>query len=87
MDYPKFNLTPEEKETFISLILEIATVVEIPGKVKVVEQDPDDDAILETAIVGKVDYLVTGDPHLLDFKKFAGVKIITANEFLMISEI
>ena len=36
MDYPKFNFTEEQKAMFISIILEIATVVEISGKVKII---------------------------------------------------
>jgi len=82
MDYPKFNFTEEQKATFVSIILEIATMVEITGKVKVIIDDPDDNAILETAIVGNANYLISGDPHLLKLKEFARVKIITASEFL-----
>ena len=82
MDYPKFNFSEEQKVAFISIILEIATMVEIAGKVNVVVDDPDDNTILETAIVGNVQYLVSGDPHLLKLKEFAKVKIVTASEFL-----
>ena len=82
MNYPKFNFTEEQKARFLSIILEIAVMVEIPGKVKVIVDDPDDDAMLETAIVGNVDYLISGDPHLLKLKEFAKVKVVTASEFL-----
>jgi len=82
MDYPKFNFTEEQKATFISIILEIATMVEITGKVNIIVDDPDDNAILETAIVGNVQYLISGDPHLLKLKEFAKIKIVTASEFL-----
>lgn len=82
MDYPKFGFSEEQKSRFISIILEIAIIVEIPGKLKVVAEDPDDDAILETAIVGGAGYLISGDPHVLKLKEFAKVKIVTASEFL-----
>ena len=82
MNYPKFNFTEEHKATFISIIHEIATMVEISGKVKVIADDLDDNVILETAIVGNVVYLISGDPHLLKLKEFAKVKIVTASEFL-----
>ena len=82
MDYPKFNFSEEQKAIFISIILEIATMVEITGKVNVVVDDPDDNAILETAIVGNVQFLISGDPHLLKLKEFARVRIVTASEFL-----
>jgi predicted nucleic acid-binding protein len=39
----------------------------------------------ETAIVGDVNYLISGDSHLLNLKEFARIKILTANEFLEIN--
>ncbi|MEW5896301.1 MAG: putative toxin-antitoxin system toxin component, PIN family [Nanoarchaeota archaeon] len=82
MDYPKFSFTEEQKATFTSIILEIATLVEIPGKVNIVVDDPDDNAILETAVIGNVQYLISGDLHLLKLKEFAKVKIVSASGFL-----
>ena len=82
MDYPKFDFTEEQKLTLLGIITAIATIVEIPKTLKVIEDDPSDDIILETAMVGNVDYLVSGDPHLLKLKEFEKIKIITASEFL-----
>lgn len=82
MDYPKFCFTKDEKELFVALILQIAKMVKIRKTVHIIKEDPDDDTILETAIEGGVNYLVTGDPHLLKLKEFAGVRIVTPDEFL-----
>ncbi len=82
MDYPKFNFTEEQKQTMLGIITAIATVVEISNTLKVIEEDPDDDVILETAVVGNVDYIVSGDPHLLKVRNFGKIKMVTANEFL-----
>ena len=38
--------------------------------------------ILESAVAGNADYIVSGDPHLLNLKEFKGIKITTAREFL-----
>ena len=81
MNYPKFNFTEEQKLTFLGIITAIATVVEITGKREVIEKDPDDDIILETAVIGKADNIISGDPHLLSLKEFAKIKIITASKY------
>lgn len=45
--------------------------------------DPDDDLILESAVTGKVDVLVTGDRrHLLPIGEHGGVRILTPQAFL-----
>ena len=38
--------------------------------------------ILQCALEADVDYIVTGDPHLLDLAEFKGIKIVTPSEFL-----
>ena len=50
------------------------------GTIDVIKEDPSDNRVLETAILGKVDYLVTGDKHLLRLHEFEGFKIIKSNE-------
>jgi predicted nucleic acid-binding protein len=47
-------------------------------------KDPADDRILECAVEGEVDYLVSGNKHLLDVKEFRGIKIVTARQILEI---
>ena len=38
--------------------------------------------VLECAVDGKADYIVTGDKHLLEIGKFENIEIITVKEFL-----
>lgn len=38
--------------------------------------------IIETAIDGVADFIVTGDSHLLTLEIFSGVKVITVEEML-----
>lgn len=45
-------------------------------------RDPDDDKLLETAIMGEADCLVTGDSDLLDMSPFQGIPILTPTAFL-----
>ena len=82
LEYPKFQFTKDQKDRFKSLILGIATFVKPIERIDVIKEDPDDNMILECAVAGKADYIVTGDPDLLELKEFRGVRIVTAREFL-----
>jgi len=55
--------------------------VELRGTLRVC-RDPDDDKLLEIAVVGRADYLVTGDQDLLILDPFQGIPILTPAEFL-----
>lgn len=45
--------------------------------------DPDDNCILEAAVTGRADCIVTGDNHLLRMKAFRGIEILTVHDFLL----
>lgn len=72
------------KEVIIA-ISEFAQLVEPKERTNIIKQDPPDNRILECAKEAGVDYIVSGDKkHLLSLKKFEGIPIISANEFLKI---
>ena len=60
-----------------------AVQVEIPGTLRVC-RDPDDDKLLEVAVIGRADCLVTGDQDLLILNPFQGIPILTPAGFLAI---
>lgn len=45
-------------------------------------RDDDDNRVLEAAVAGGCDYIVTGDEDLLILKKFKNIKILTPAEFV-----
>jgi putative PIN family toxin of toxin-antitoxin system len=47
-----------------------------------VTRDIDDNRVLEAALAGGCDYIVTGDEDLLILKKYKKIKILTPNEFI-----
>jgi predicted nucleic acid-binding protein len=57
-------------------------VISIPGTLKVITADTDDDCVLECAVVGKADYVVSGDGHLLALGTHDDVRVVKAAEFL-----
>ena len=44
--------------------------------------DPKDDIVIATALVGKADYIVSGDRQLTVFKDFQGIPILTPAAFV-----
>jgi predicted nucleic acid-binding protein len=47
-----------------------------------VSADPDDDALLATALSADAHLIVSGDAHLLNLKHYQGIPIVTAAECL-----
>ena len=47
----KFAMTKEDAEENIAVVQESATLIEIPGTLRVVTDDPEDDKFIETALV------------------------------------
>ncbi len=83
INYPKFNFTEEQKARFVSILMEIAIMVEVTHRVDFIKEDPSDNMYLECAISGKADYIVTGDnKHLLNLKDFESIPIIDPSTFL-----
>jgi putative PIN family toxin of toxin-antitoxin system len=83
----RFRYSPQEAEMLVRLIAARANIVETSGALKVC-RDPDDDEILEAAILGKAQHLVTRDDDLkrdLDLIKMARrhrVRVVSVRQFL-----
>ncbi len=74
-------VTHDERMRFMVGFLKVAEMIET-GETIAVCRDPKDDKLLELAVSGNADFLVTGDKDLLVLNPFRGVKIITPREFL-----
>ncbi len=79
---PKFKISEDEVNRTIFALIRTADVVSVKTKIKAVKEDPNDDMILETAIDGAADVVVTGDSHLLSLETFREIKIITVEKML-----
>ena len=77
----KFKFPGGNIQEFIDILLTYCHVVKPANKFDVM-RDKKDNKIIECAFDGKAEYIVTGDPDLLDLKEFRGIKIIKAKEFL-----
>ncbi len=62
-------------------------VVTPAERIEVIERDLDDNRILECAVEGNANYIISGDRHLLDLGRYRGIEIITTSEFLALLEL
>lgn len=61
---------------FLQIIQRTGKLVKPEETIKVVENDPDDDKFFECAAEGGAEYIVSGDPHILNVGKFRKTKCI-----------
>jgi uncharacterized protein len=79
----KFSYTPQSAQAAVDEIRQISQLVVITGTLKVVAADPDDDKVIECAVMGNATYIVSGDRrHLLPLGSYQNIAIVSANEFL-----
>ncbi|HPR53308.1 MAG TPA: putative toxin-antitoxin system toxin component, PIN family [Deltaproteobacteria bacterium] len=51
-------------------------------KIRVVEEDPDDDKFIECAVALKADCIISGDKALLAVKNYMGIEILNPRNYL-----
>ena len=71
--------------TRLEKLLERDALWVVLGSIKVnICQDPDDNMIIETALLGQGSYIVSGDNDLLVLKNYQNIQIATPSHFLSI---
>lgn len=78
----KTRMEPEEAKRLRTEIAQDATVVAVQSLPRAVCRDPDDDAVLATALAAKADLLVTGDKDLLVLGSYEVIPIVAPEECL-----
>lgn len=86
LNYDKFQFSFEQKYVTKSIILDTAIFVTPREKIDLLTKDPSDNMILECAVEGKADYIVTGDRALLELKHFRGIRMLTPRQFLELAD-
>lgn len=84
LGYPKFKLVADEQRELLADYLPWCRTVTIPAKLPRTPpcRDPFDLPFLQLAVVGKADFLVTGDRDLLGIKSRLLCPIVTLEAFL-----
>ena len=77
----KFSKGPEELSRTAIFLSELAELI-IPRKKLAVLDDEPDNRILECAVTGHADVIVTGDRAMLNLKKYQEIRILSLRQFL-----
>ena len=85
---PRFDryATRAEREEFLRDLIHEAATIAITQQIQAC-RDANDDKILELAVNGEAEYIVTGDDDLLVMNPFRGINIVTPAEFLMVATV
>lgn len=78
----KFEVSAEDTAAIRTKLQSIVEMVSPDAELKVIEDDPDDNRVLECAVEGHADYIITGDRHLLKLGSYEGIRIVTVRQFL-----
>lgn len=77
----KFDWNPEELARVAVYLSELAEVVAPRSRLKVLRDEPDN-RILECAVMGKADAIVTGDQALRQLGEYRGIRLLSLRDFL-----
>jgi putative PIN family toxin of toxin-antitoxin system len=77
--YPQVAERADDLVDFLRAFTEL--VQGTPGESQI-SRDRDDDFVLACAVEGSADYIISGDPHLLDLKTHRNITILTPREFV-----
>lgn len=83
----RFGWEDEQATRTLGLIKAKAVQVKPDVRLSVIKDKDADNRILECAIEGKVDYIISGDKrHILPLKEYAGIRILSPDQFLRLWE-
>ena len=81
---PKFGFSNGQVESVVKHIISVSEIIVATSRVDVVKEDPSDNKIIEAAIDGEADYIVSGDKDLLRLQKFQNIKIVSSATLLRV---
>ena len=79
----KYGLSDQIIEDYLALLVTFGELVE-PDRTVEVCRDPDDNHVIEVALAGDAEFVVTGDEDLLVLEQFESVRFVTPQEFLAV---
>jgi putative PIN family toxin of toxin-antitoxin system len=79
----KFNWQKDITQETLKDLKKFSVFVNPPETISAISYEPDN-RILECAVAGRADFIISGDHHLTDLKTYRKIKIVNPVEFLAI---
>jgi uncharacterized protein len=80
----KFKWSKDQILLVVKSLGKVARMVNPEKRLNAIKADKSDNRIIEAAVGGKARFIVTGDKHLLQLKKYQKIQIVTPAQFLSI---
>lgn len=80
--YAKLNFSEILQAEIIETVFSASSIINVNESVNVIIDDPPDNRVLECALSANVDFVISGDKHLLNLKAFKGIAILSPEDFL-----
>jgi putative PIN family toxin of toxin-antitoxin system len=77
----KYHITPEDISTVVALLILRGREIRSVERIEIC-RDPKDNMVLEAAIAGEAQVIVSGDEDLLTLDPFRGISIVSPSKFL-----
>ena len=81
LNYPRLHIPVAQQEQFLKIVFQIAKIITTKSVITIIE-DPADNMLLECAVDGRAEYIISGDKEVLRVKEYRGIKIMTVDKFL-----
>lgn len=82
VSYPKLKFSDLLQNRILEFVFFYSEIVEPTQHISPITKDPDDNKFLECAMAAGAEFIISGDPHLINVIEYNAVKIVSAATFL-----
>ena len=82
VSYPKLKFSDLLQNRILEFVFFYSEIVEPTQHISPITKDPDDNKFLECAMAAGAEFIISGNPHLINVIEYNAVKIVSAATFL-----
>jgi putative PIN family toxin of toxin-antitoxin system len=84
VSYPKLKFSEKLQNRILEFVFFYSEIIEPTEHISHITKDPEDNKFLECAIAARAEFIISGDPHLINIAEYRAIKIVDAATFLNI---